>query len=231
MVGLSQHLTSKVVNGSILGLTGLLCSINDSDLAKVPRQGPLILYTNHINFLDAPVLYCRLQPRPLTGFAKSETWDDPLLGPLFSLWGAIPLRRDEADTAALRKGLEVLRNGQILAIAPEGTRSGSGVLQRAHPGVVTMALHSGAPLLPLAIWGNEMFHGNLRRFRRTSVTIRVGKVLHFKIGGERLRSVQRQSAADELMYCLAELMPPAYRGAYSALPEAYQYVQWDAPCV
>ncbi|MEA2008767.1 MAG: 1-acyl-sn-glycerol-3-phosphate acyltransferase, partial [Chloroflexota bacterium] len=60
---------------------------------------------NHINFLDAPIFYTHLCPRPLTGFVKSETWDSPYLGPLFTLWGAIPVRRGEADMNAIRRGV------------------------------------------------------------------------------------------------------------------------------
>jgi 1-acyl-sn-glycerol-3-phosphate acyltransferase len=98
-------------------------------------------------------VYTHLQPRPITGFAKIETWDNPAMGRLFDLWQAIPLQRGRADIEALRRGLEALAEGKILAVAPEGTRSGHGQLQPAHAGVVMLALHSGAPLLPLAFYG------------------------------------------------------------------------------
>ncbi len=59
----------------------------------VPAQGPLMLVANHVNFLDAPVMYTHLQPRPLTAFVKAETWDNPVMGLLFNIWGGIPIRR------------------------------------------------------------------------------------------------------------------------------------------
>jgi 1-acyl-sn-glycerol-3-phosphate acyltransferase len=148
-----MSLTFRVVNLTIKGLARLLCRVDDAQLARVPREGPLILVTNHINFLDVPVVYTHLQPRPITGFAKIETWDNPAMGRLFDLWQAIPLQRGRADIEALRRGLEALAEGKILAVAPEGTRSGHGQLQPAHAGVVMLALHSGAPLLPLAFYG------------------------------------------------------------------------------
>jgi len=129
-------LAFRVVTTTIKGLTRIMCRIDAESLARVPDKGPLILVANHINFLDAPVMYTHLQPRHMTGFAKSETWDNPLLGPLFDLWGVIPIQRGEADRSALRAGLNALEKGCILAITPEGTRSGDGRLAQGHPGMV-----------------------------------------------------------------------------------------------
>jgi len=98
-------------------------------------------------------------PRPLTGFAKAETWDNPAMAMLFDLWQAIPIRRGEVDLEAIRQALSVLQSGGILAVAPEGTRSGHGRLGRGNPGVVLLAQMSGAPLLPLVYYGGESFKG------------------------------------------------------------------------
>jgi len=102
---------------------------------------------------------------------------------LFSLYGAIPLRRGEADVVALRKSLDALDAGNILALAPEGTRSGDGRLQRGHPGVVTIALHSGAPVLPMACYGYEIFKHNFKRLRRTDFRIVVGNPFYLNVNG------------------------------------------------
>ena len=164
-----------MVNGTIKGLTRLLCRIDAGQLAQVPQKGPLILVLNHINFLDAPVLFTHLTPRPVTGFAKVETWENPLIGALFSLNKSIPIRRGQADVGAMRAALTALANGKIIGVTPEGTRSGDGRLQRGYPGVVTLALHSRAPLLPVVFYGNERFRHNLRRLKRTDFVIRVGQ--------------------------------------------------------
>jgi 1-acyl-sn-glycerol-3-phosphate acyltransferase len=219
---LPQRLTFFILTGALKNLTGLLCAVNAAELTKIPKTGPLILYSNHINFLDIPVIFSRLQPRPLTGFIKHETWDSPFLGPLFTLWGGIPIRRGEPDLAALRQGMAALEQGRIVAIAPEGTRSGNGRLLPAHPGLVTLALHSGAPLMPLALWGSEVFHGNLRRLRRTPFTVRVGEPVRLKFSQPPSRPA-RQAMTTELMYRLAELLPPAYRGTYAEIPPVYHY--------
>ncbi len=199
--------------------TRLLCRIERQPLQKVPKRGPLILVTNHIGSLEVPLLFVHLQPRPLTGFAKIETWDNAFMGWLFDLWGAIPIRRGEADMDALRKGFAALEQGRILAISPEGTRSRHGRLLRAHPGVVTIALRSGAPILPIAHWGGENFNSNLKRLKRTDFHSAVGKPFRLQVN-EKLTHEMRQQIADEIMYQIAALMPEAYRGEYAEMSKA-----------
>jgi 1-acyl-sn-glycerol-3-phosphate acyltransferase len=215
-----MSLAREAVNVAARGLVRILCRVDDAQLARVPDQGPLILVSNHVNFLEIPVLYTHLQPRPLTGFAKAETWDNPFLGALGNLWGAIPLRRGEADLAALRRGLSALEAGQIVGVAPEGTRSGDGRLQGGHSGVVVLALRSGAPLLPMAYYGGEKLKQNLRRLRRTAFHIVVGHPFYLDTRGVRVTREVRQQMVDEIMYQIAALLPPAYRGHYSDLGAA-----------
>jgi 1-acyl-sn-glycerol-3-phosphate acyltransferase len=121
------------------------------------------------------------------------------------------------DKKALQQGLEALAQEKIVAITPEGTRSGTGRLQRGHPGIVTLALHSGAPLLPLVYYGGETIHSNLRRLRRTDFHIKVGQLFMLDPLGQRITREIRQHITDEIMCQLAALLPPAYRGAYTDL--------------
>ena len=126
-------ITYRVVTSALKGLTRILCRVDDAQLERVPEQGPLIIVANHINFLEAPLIYTHLQPRPVTGFAKAETWDNPALGALFSLGRAIPLRRGEADIAALRQALKALEAGHILAITLREPAAVTGACSRAIP--------------------------------------------------------------------------------------------------
>ena len=200
--------------------TGILCRIDAPDLHKVPKQGPLLVYSNHTGQIEVPLVYSHLQPRPVTGLAKVETWDGWFLRFIFNLWEAIPVRRGEADMVAVRKSLEVLEQGKILAIAPEGTRNKTGVLIKAHPGVITLALRSGAPLLPVAHWGGENFLSNLKHMKRTDFHIRVGESFKLDPGSERVTREVRQQMVDEMMYRLAAMLPEYYRGAYADLENA-----------
>jgi 1-acyl-sn-glycerol-3-phosphate acyltransferase len=220
--------TAWAVNGALKGLTGLLCRVDEDPLARIPLRGPLILVTNHVNFLEVPLVYTRLLPRPVTGWVKAETWDKPAMAFLFNLWGGIPIQRGEADLTALRRGLEALSQGRILAIAPEGTRSGTGVMQRGHPGVALLALRSRAPILPMVYYGGERFYQNLRRLRRTEFHIATGQPFYLQSSaGQVTPRAVRQAMADEIMYQMAAMLPPSYRGVYSDLSQATQnYLQF-----
>jgi 1-acyl-sn-glycerol-3-phosphate acyltransferase len=88
--------------------TSILCRIHASELRKVPMHGPLIVYSNHTGQIEVAVFFGQLQPRPITGWAKVESWDNAFFRWLFNLWGLIPVRRGEADTAALRKAVAAL---------------------------------------------------------------------------------------------------------------------------
>lgn len=213
-------LVARLVNATIKSLTGILCRVDESQLARVPMQGPLIVYGNHINFLEVPLVFTRLLPRPMTGFFKSENTRNLFLGPLFNIWGAIPIRRGEPDRIALDRALAALAAGQIFGMSPEGTRSGDGRLGRSHPGIVLLALHSGAPLLPVVHYGGEDFWRNLRRLRRTDFNIVVGRPFYLDAHGVRVTQAVRRQMTDELMYQVAALLPPAYRGIYSDLTAA-----------
>ncbi len=214
-------LTYRVVTSSIKSLTRLLCRIDDAQLARVPARGPLIIAINHVNFLEPPIFYTHLHPRPLTGFVKAENLEHPFFGPLLlGLWGGIPIRRGEVDMAAFRQALAALEEGRILAMAPEGTRSGDGHLQQGRPGIALLALRSGAPVLPIVCHGGESFWDNLPRLRRTDFHIVVGQPFYLDAGGVKVTRQVRQQIADEVMYQIAALLPPPYRGVYSDLAAA-----------
>lgn len=194
--------------------TGILCRIHAPDIHRIPMRGPLIVISNHTGQLEVAVFFALLQPRPITGWAKMEAWDHAFLSWLFRLWGVIPIRRGEGDTSALRKALKALEDGYIFGLAPEGTRNKTGKLNRAQPGVVMLATHSGVPILPVAHWGGENFLRNLTRFRRTDFHIRVGSPFRLKLDGIKVTREVRQQIADEMMMRIAELMPPEYHGVY-----------------
>jgi len=203
------------INTFIRLVTDILCQIDKHDFPKVPPRGPLILVTNHIGSLEVPLLFAHLQPRKVIGLAKIETWDNKFMGWLFDLWDAIPVRRGEADLDAIRACLKVLRAGDILVIAPEGTRSYHGRLLRGQPGIALIALHSGAPILPLVHWGVENFGANLKILKRTDFHIRVGKPFYLDAYGEKMNGEIRQAMADEIMAQMAILMPEEYHGEYT----------------
>ncbi|MEP6896124.1 MAG: lysophospholipid acyltransferase family protein [Chloroflexota bacterium] len=194
--------------------TGILCRIDAPDIHKVPERGPLIVISNHTGQLEVAVFFGLLQPRPITGWAKMEAWDNAFLNWLFNLWGLIPVRRGEGDTSALREAIKALESGMIFGIAPEGTRNVTGKLKQAYPGAVMLAVHSGAPILPIAHWGGEDFLKNLPRFKRTDFHVRVGEPFHLNLAGIKVTRDIRQQIVDEMMIRIAELLPTEYQGFY-----------------
>jgi 1-acyl-sn-glycerol-3-phosphate acyltransferase len=215
------------VSGVIWTGTNLSCRIDAMDLGRVPARGPLILAVNHINSLEVPLLLSQLYPRRMIGLAKIETWDNRFMGWLFNLYNAIPIRRGEADLEAMRRCFQSLAAGDILAVAPEGTRSRDGKLLPGQPGIALLALRSGAPILPVVHWGGERYGHNLKRFRRTDFHIRVGLPFTLDAHGEKVTAEIRQAMADEIMVQLAVLMPEEYRGQYANCnPPPQKYLQF-----
>ena len=216
--------TERMINATFKGLTALLCRVDAEQLKQVPSRGPLILVANHVNFLEIPLIYTRMQPAsPVTAFAKAETWENPIMARLFDFYGAIPIRRGEADLAAIKNGLSALQQGHIVAVTPECTRSNHGRLLPGHPGVATLALLSKAPLLPIAHYGHESYRQDFPRLRRLDLHVAVGKPFLLDSRGKKVKSPIRRQMTDEIMYQLAALLPQQYRGAYADLTQASDY--------
>jgi 1-acyl-sn-glycerol-3-phosphate acyltransferase len=193
-----------------------LCRVDYHDtLDKFPRKGPLIMVANHINFLDIPFLYTSLYPRRLVGLVKRETWKNPAVGFLLDIWGSIPVSRGRSDVESLKEAKRALDSGKILVIAPEGTRSGDGILRRGRPGVVAIALHANAPILPVGHFGLERFWENAKKLRRTRVSVRAGAPFRIDSGGAIVGHALRSEISAEIMQEIAALLPEANRGAYA----------------
>jgi 1-acyl-sn-glycerol-3-phosphate acyltransferase len=141
---------------------------------------------------------------------KRELFETPLIGFLLRGIGAFPVRRGEADRAALRMALNVIAAGQPLGFFAEGHRSESGQLIRGHPGVAYVAQRSGAPIVPLAVSGTR--RARLGAFWRRDILIRAGKP--FRVADLDVKLGDQQAVADAIMRRVAALLPPEQRGVY-----------------
>ena len=209
----------KIVNWLLRLIFGVICRIDSQQLAKIPKNGPLILVGNHVNFLEAPIMMPYLNNANITAVAKRESWNNPLFKFLFNLWGVIPIEREMIDQKAFQQSLSTLAEGKILAVFPEGTRSKDGQLLRGKPGVVAIAVKSKAPLLPISFYGYENFWDNLKHLRKTDFHIVVGEPFKLNLEGNGLSREVRQQITDEIMYKIAELLPVRYQNNY---PDTHQ---------
>jgi len=209
-----SRLGSDLLDAVAWVVTRVLFRVHAQDLDKLPMEGPFILICNHVSSFEVPPLRTLVYPRRIRALAKAEAWDQKLMGWLLDQWESIPIKRGESDMAALRASLRVLKDGGILAIMPEGTRSGDGKLGRGNPGITVIALKSGAPIVPMAFWGVEKAKENVKSFRRTDFHFRVGDSFHLESPEGKPSREDRQRMADDVMRHIADLLPEDYQGVY-----------------
>lgn len=121
---------------------------------NIPREGPVILAANHAAHMDPPYL-SQIMDRQLHMMAKEELFRVPILGRYIRALAAFPVKRGTADRAALREAVERLKDGHVLGIFPEGTRSPDGTLGQPEKGFALLARQTGAPVVPVGIRGTE----------------------------------------------------------------------------
>lgn len=124
----------------------------------IPLQGGVIIAANHLSLWDPPLLGI-FSPRPIHFMAKAELFKIPVLGRIFKKLNAFPVRRGAADRSAIKTSIALLQSEKCLGVFPEGTRSKTGKLGTAEPGIAMLAVKTGAPIIPAAIIGtNKVFH-------------------------------------------------------------------------
>jgi len=214
-------LGQRIINAILRPLFALLLPYDIEGTENLPAKGPVIVMMNHINFSDV-VMPGMFLPRDVVMMSKIENFRAPVLGLFVRAYGALPVHRGEVDMEAMRLALQVLKRGEVLVIAPEGTRSGNGCLQVGHDGLAFVAVQTGVPVVPIAMYGHERLGRNLAHLRRTPLHVRVGKPFRF-VAGKRQRREQLHAMTQEAMYRLAALLPPEYQGAYAG-PERVTFV-------
>ena len=175
---------------------------------SVPKSGAFILASNHVSYLD-PVILGVTCPRPLYFMARSSLFTYPGLGWLIRNLHAFPVRRDEADLSSIRTALECIRQGKVLVIFPEGGRSRTGQLGKAHPGIGLVAAHAKVPVVPVYLSGTDKALPREAKFIRPhKISVHFGKPLLFQEPvGETKRSLSYQAFADQVIAALAEIKP------------------------
>lgn len=195
-------------------LLRLLTRLEVTGVENVPREGPFIMAINHLHWLDPPLAMV-VVPRQMAVFA-AEKWEHrwPVGWLLKNVGNAVFVRRGEVDRKALRAALSHLENGRVLGLAPEGTRSRTGALQKAKDGAAYLAMRTGVPVVPLAAWGQEGTFRELKRGRRATIRIVIGPAFRLAGGATDSRAAELSAATDQIMRKIAAMLPDAYRGVY-----------------
>ena len=186
-----------------------------SGLRNVPVTGPVILASNHLSFSDS-VFMPLVVPRKVTFLAKSEYFTSPgpkgLLKKLtFIALGQVPVDRSggRRSEAALMTGLQVLSDGNCLGIYPEGTRSPDGRLYKGRTGLVRLALESGAPIIPIAMFDTDKIQPTGKVIPKIMrVKMIFGEPIYFKGDSTNLQLLR--DLTDELMRKIQELSGQEY---------------------
>ncbi len=189
-------------------LLSLIARIRLKGRYNVPRQGAFLIAANHLSWTDIPLVPLFL-PGKVVYMAKEEYFISRIAW-LVRFMGAFPVKRGEGDRQALRAADDQLKKGKVVVLFPEGTRSKTRMLAKAHAGLGMVALRAGVPVVPVAIWGSEKI---LKQFR-PEVTISYGKPITFKPKGAKMTREDIDNATEEVMRAIADMLPPAYRGVY-----------------
>jgi 1-acyl-sn-glycerol-3-phosphate acyltransferase len=176
---------------------------------NIPAEGPLIVVSNHLNNADPPIIGAGIARRRIRWMAKIELFKYPF-GVITRAWGAFPVRRFDADLAAMLNAERILKRGGVIGMFPEGTRSRTGYMGPPHPGTAVIALRTGATLLPCAITGTERLKNPLVVLRRPRFTVTIGEPIH-------VDAVRRPTEAQ-----VSELTGRIYETIKALLPESYR---------
>lgn len=194
-----------------------LCAYDIRNRKRKLPDGPLIVVSNHLSWLDIPLIGIAI-PRQIAFIAKKEYFHSPLHRRLVALYGGFTVERGAVDGAALRIAFDVLDEGHCLGIFPEGTRSKTLQLQQGHVGTAFIALRKNAYILPIGVSGTEKIrnksHGITKILYRPKVVVNIGEPFKLPdVQGHPSRQARAQ-CTDIIMHKIADLIPESYRGVY-----------------
>lgn len=190
------------------GILPLLTSIEVQGIEHIPRSGPCLLVGNHLSNFD-PFCLIAYVPRHFHGIAKVELFHNWLAKGVLSGLEPILVRRSGVDRQALRQAEHYLKQGAMVLVYAEGTRSKTGVMQEARAGAVFLAQRTGAPIVPIAVSGTDkVFSKQFPWYHRLPVRLTIGQPFSLADLGQ-VTHYTRHELAQAVMQRVGALLPPA----------------------
>ena len=205
----------------------LIADVNVIGQEYVPREGSCVIATNHLGIVDVPMAFYALDRWDMFVLI-GEKWEKVKLfrwiGKYFNF---VFIDRFNPDIKTLRKVISLMEKNNILIIAPEGTRSRTGSLIEAKPGVSYLATKLNRPIVPVGITGTEdkTIMSNLKRFRRSRMTVTAGPTFTLPPLPREHRDEALKQYTDDIMCHIAALLPEKYRGVYANHPKLKALLQ------
>ena len=201
-------------------LFNLIAHVEASGYEYLPEEGNFVIATNHLGIIDAPMAFYALDRWDLFVLVGEKWKKRSFFRWLGKYFNFIFIDRFNPDIKALRKVMALMDEGKNLVIAPEGTRSRTGALIEGKPGVSYLATRLGQPIVPVAIAGTEdaVIFGNLKRLRRSHVTLTAGPTFTLPPLPRKNRDEVLQQYTDEIMCHIAVMLPEKYWGVYKDHP-------------
>lgn len=191
---------------------------------NIPKEGGIIVATNHMSRIDIPLLFVNPVRPDITALVTDKYLKYPLINWFVRTAEAIYIDRERADFSAFREAQKLIKNGVSMGIAPEGTRSQIGELMEGKPGMILLAIRSGAPIVPVGLAGTDTAFKRLSSFRKPLLAARFGKPYKIEELPRENREEAMQKAIDEIMCRIAALLPPRYWGFYKDHPRLQELI-------
>lgn len=181
---------------------------------NIPMQGAVLVVTNHLSYADPPLIYITLRRPDMVVLAADTYKKNPFYKWLVNSVGGVWINRGAGDRAALKVSLEVLKQGKLIGLAPEGTRSKyTHALQVGKTGAAFLASKAGVPILPVGISHTEKAWEEIKHLRRPTLSIAYGPVFTLP-PTERDTKETLEKNTHEIMCRIAALIPDEYHGVY-----------------
>jgi 1-acyl-sn-glycerol-3-phosphate acyltransferase len=216
-----------IIRGLIRLIFNLIARVDVRGYENLPKNSSFVIATNHLGFVDVPIAFYAIDRWDMFVVIGEKWRDVGLFRWVGKYFNFIFIDRFNPDIKALRTIISLMEKNNILVIAPEGTRSRTGALIEAKPGVSYLAAKLKRPIVPVAITGTEdkTILGNLKKLRRSHITLTAGIPFTLPPLPKENRDEVLKSYTDEIMCHIAALLPEKYRGVYADHPGLKELLQ------